>query len=275
MRLLLVLILAAGLSACNSLSSLLFYPHKSYYQQPAELGLDAQWVRLSSDNETLFCWFIESKKKPRATILYLHGNGENISTHINSIAWLADAGFRIFMLDYRGYGASTGDATLASAFTDIKAAHTWLSTHDDLPLILLGQSMGGALAITYAAMTKTESVSQRPFEAIVAESAPASWPQIAREAMRSSWLTYLLQIPASFIPSKYDPEDRVALLDPERLLIIHSIDDQIVPINHARQLVRASGNQALLIETNGPHIGSFRDPRIRAHVENFITQRLP
>ncbi len=254
-------------SGCNAMSGFLFYPHTQYYQQPEDLGLKAERIDLGSGNETLKCWLLKPETPPLATVLHLHGNGENISTHINSIAWLVEKRFQVFMLDYRGYGASTGSSTLASAFEDVASAHRWISEHSDLPLVIIGQSMGGAFAITYAASASSELQS---IEAVIAESAPASWPQIAREAMRSHWLTYVLQLPASFIPSRYDAEKHVHQIPLDKIMLLHSRQDQIVPFHHSEQIA-ASANQGLeIIETRGPHIYGFSDPDIRKTVQGFI-----
>ena len=58
-------------------------------------------------------WFLPARGPACATILFLHGNAENISTHIGSVFWLPARGFNVFMPDYRGYGASEGAPSLA------------------------------------------------------------------------------------------------------------------------------------------------------------------
>lgn len=56
-----------------------------------------------------------------ATVLFLHGNAENISTHFRSIAWMPAEGFNVLALDYRGYGASAGTPSLEGMQLDIDA----------------------------------------------------------------------------------------------------------------------------------------------------------
>jgi len=254
---------------CTSLSSLLFYPQTHYYQQPAQFGLEAEYINIkTADKETLASWFVKSQTEAKGTILFLHGNGENISTHINNIAWLPQHGYEVFLLDYRGYGKSTGSSTLPSALSDIEDAHRWLSNRDTtLPLFVFGQSLGGALAITYTANYNPELLK---INALISESAPASWPQIAREAMRTHWLTWLLQLPASLMPGEYDAEDHIAKISSIPILLMHSKQDSVVGFHHSRQLLEASPFNAQWLETQGGHIAGLRHPSAQNSLLTFL-----
>ena len=42
--------------------------------------------------------------QPKGTVLFLHGNAQNISAHIAAVHWLPKAGYNLLLLDYRGYG---------------------------------------------------------------------------------------------------------------------------------------------------------------------------
>ncbi len=262
------------LSACQPLTSLYFYPDTRYYNQPEDFGLTARRITLqTADGETLANWLLEAKGEPRARLLFLHGNGENISTHINSVAWLPEHGFQVFLLDYRGYGMSTGHATMQLTIKDIASAHRWLSSDNDLPLALFGQSMGGALAITYAAMA---DANLQPIEALVAESAPASWPQVAREVMSKHWLTWVLQAPAALMPSNLDAECHIGNLDSLPVLLMHSPDDRVVGYHHFEQLIEASSTatRVAALPTQGRHIAAFADPKVRQHFLDFLATHL-
>jgi len=264
-----LLLIACFLSGCSNLSTFLFYPQKHYYQYPEQLGLNAERVNIKTkDGETLVNWFLKSPIETKGTILFLHGNGENISTHINSVAWLPKYGYEVFLLDYRGYGESSGTSTLASAFQDIDDAHRWLSARQESsPLFVLGQSMGGALAITYTAQYDKNL---NKIAALIAESAPASWPQVAREAMSKSWVTWLLQIPVSLIPSEYDAQDHIGNIKATPILLMHSKQDPVVAYHHSQQLFERGLGRAQWIETEGGHIGGFNGAFIREKFLDFL-----
>lgn len=269
-----------SLSACSSLSGFLFYPHEGHYQTPEKLGVDFQTVHFESEGFVLENWLLQPKPEltVKGTVLYLHGNGENISTHMNSVAWLTLQGYQVFLLDYRGYGNSEGASTLRSALYDVYQAHSWLSSNTNGPIILFGQSMGGALAITYAANVDTlEDSSLQPIQALITESAPADWPQVAREAMRNHWLTWLIQIPASFIESKYNPEDHIEKLQNIPILLMHSRQDPIVSYEHFEQLIDAADKAGLNIQTYqtlGGHTQGLAYEQARHRFIEFIERGL-
>jgi len=258
---------------CSSLSSLLFYPKTHYYHQPAQFGLEAESISIkTADKETLTSWFVKSKIEPKGTILFLHGNGENISTHINSVAWLPQHGYEVFLLDYRGYGKSTGASSLSSALSDIEDAHRWLSKRTTkLPLFVFGQSLGGALAITYTANYNSNLLK---IDALISESAPASWPQISREAMRRHWLTWLLQLPASLMPGEYDAEDYISQINSIPILLMHSKQDLVVGYHHSQQLLDVSADNVQWLETQGSHMAGLSYPDAQNSLLSFLTSSM-
>lgn len=265
----LISLLLCSLSACNSLSGFLFYPDKQIYRLPTQLGIEYEVVELTTEQGfVLHNWWLKPKDEIENVVLFLHGNGENISTHIGSVAWLTEHKVAIFLLDYRGYGASTGHSTLASAIEDVTLAHQWISEHyTQQPLILFGQSMGGALATYYAAHADPEL---KNIDALIAESAPASWPQIAREVMANHWLTWLLQAPASLMTGQYDAEDAIGHLGDLPVLLIHSQDDPVVPFHHMQQLSEKAPENTRTLITTGRHIAALRLKENRDALLSFI-----
>jgi alpha-beta hydrolase superfamily lysophospholipase len=110
---------------------------------------------------------------PRAVILALHGANDHAGGFADAAAFWAQLGLATYAYDQRGFGGSSGrgiwpgTATLAA---DATAAMTVVRAHHpDLPLILLGESMGGAVAIVAA----TEPGAPRPDGLVLA--APAAW----------------------------------------------------------------------------------------------------
>jgi pimeloyl-ACP methyl ester carboxylesterase len=108
----------------------------------------------AADGVELVAWFMPATGKAHATVLFLHGNAENISTHFISVAWMPAEGFHVLALDYRGYGGRRAKPSLPGMQLDIDAALTELRARPDVDprrIVLFGQSLGGALAIHYAA----------------------------------------------------------------------------------------------------------------------------
>ncbi|MEO8040043.1 MAG: alpha/beta fold hydrolase, partial [Betaproteobacteria bacterium] len=222
-------------------TGLFFHPMRPLVRTPAALGLAWDNVPLSAaDGIALSAWFLPSANgQTHGTVLFLHGNAENISTHLNAVAWLPARGFQVLLLDYRGYGESGGNATLAGMQLDIDAAITALLRRADVDptrIVLLGQSLGGALGLYYAA----HGPQRDRLRAVIADSTFSGYRDITREKLASAWLTWPLQWPLSYsVDDRYSP--LLAIHDiGVPVLLIHGQADTIVPPQHAERLFAAA-----------------------------------
>ena len=93
MRTLPALIVALWLAGCTQA---FFQPHSYIVSTPGQFGVEYQPVEFEAqDGTALFAWFLPARGEPRATVLYLHGNAENISTHFAKVAWMPAAGYNV------------------------------------------------------------------------------------------------------------------------------------------------------------------------------------
>ena len=84
----------------------------------------------------------------RAHVLLLHGNAGNVGDRVLHAALLSKAGFDALLFDYRGYGRSTGSPSEEGTYRDARAARKALP--EKAPVIYLGESLGGAVALALA-----------------------------------------------------------------------------------------------------------------------------
>ncbi len=268
-RALVLLLAATALAGC---SRLLFLPMERWARTPADVGLDYRDVALrAADGTALSAWWLPARGEARGTVLFLHGNAENISTHLRSVAWLPDAGYQVLLLDYRGYGRSDGRPTVPAVFADLRAAAAWLAAEpavDGRPLFLFGQSLGAALG---GYLAGAEPDFREPFTAVVLDSGFARYGDIAREVAARGVVTWPFQWPiAAGMPDGYDPVDQVGRLSPVPLLLIHGTRDGVVGYHHAQALFAAAREPRFLLSYDGPHIAAFEDAEIRAAVLRFF-----
>jgi hypothetical protein len=231
----------------------------------------------ASDGTRLSAWFLPARSKggarSRATVLFLHGNAENISTHFHAIAWLPAEGFNVLALDYRGYGASRGEPTLAGIQLDIDAAMRELLSRRDVDadrIVVYGQSLGGALAIAYVA----HCACRAHVRAIVVESSFSDYRRIVREKLADAWLTWPLQwLPALTVDNTYSPAAAVAALSPIPLLLIHADRDPVVPLHHSQDLYAlAKEPKELWIVPGAGHGQALADPAVRSRLVRYLEQ---
>ena len=88
-------------------------------------------------------------------ILFYHGNGEIVSDYIDLAVFYKERGLNFIPVDYRGYGRSTGNPTIAFMMQDCHTVfdyvRTWLKRQGYTgPLIVMGRSLGSASALELA-----------------------------------------------------------------------------------------------------------------------------
>jgi fermentation-respiration switch protein FrsA (DUF1100 family) len=253
-------------------TGLIFQPMKPLVRTPQQIGLAYQDVYFPSrDGTLLHGWFLPAQGASKGTIVQLHGNAENISTHIGSVYWLPAQGYNVFLFDYRGYGLSAGTPSLDGAIMDVESAIHWLLDNDRIDpqrIVVLGQSLGGALG-TYA--LATSGLASR-IRALVLDSTFGDYRRIAREKFAALWLTWPLQYPLSWsIDDDYAPIRVIARISPTPVLIIHSEADAIIPVHHARQLYAAAKQpKQLWLIPDGHHISALNRPAIRDRLLHYL-----
>lgn len=267
-----VLVLLASLAA--GCSSLLFYPSPDVAITPAKAKLEYRDVTITTaDGEKLAGWWLPAKQgvPVKGTVLHLHGNGGNMAWHLGGTFWLPEQGYQVLMLDYRGYGHSTGAPSLPEVYNDIDAAFAWLDKAPEVqgkPLILLGQSLGGAMGVHYLA-EHPQRVAQ--LKAIVLDGVPASYRDVARDMLAGAWLTWPLQVPLSWAVPDGDSAIRaMPRLTGAPVLFFHSIDDTIVPLDNGLSLYKAARPPKVFQLTRGRHVETFGEPTFREVMLRFL-----
>ncbi len=271
-RLLLGLILAASLLMQVGCSGLFFYPDRNVYITPDRLNLDYEDVYLdTNDGETLHGWWLPSQGAAKGHIYFLHGNAQNISSHLMNVAWLPERGYNVFLIDYRGYGQSTGAPDIAGTLHDAETGLRWLvNNRDGKPIALLGQSLGGALGIALASEWSQRN-EEPSLNAVILDGTFSGFRSIAREKLSAFWLTWPLQIPLSWtIPDDYEGTDYIADISPTPVMIIHSIRDGIIPFHHGQALFDAANEPRMLMKTDTPHAATFVIPAYREKIIEFL-----
>ena len=128
--------------------------------RPSHFGIsDYEELRLPTpDGETLSAFFIRPSNKGLAknlTILMFHGNAGNIGHRVPIAKVLEEnIGCNVLMLEYRGYGLSTGTPDEEGIMVDAQTAIDYLRERKETrsgKMIIFGQSLGGACAIQLVA----------------------------------------------------------------------------------------------------------------------------
>lgn len=102
-----------------------------------------------------------SPESPKAVALLCHGHVEHLGRYGHVIAALTRAGYAVYGLDHRGHGRSSGTRALITDFDRIATDFHVLATlaaerHPGLPVVLIGHSMGGLIALRYTLLYQDE-----------------------------------------------------------------------------------------------------------------------
>lgn len=169
------------------------------------------------------------------TILYSHGNAEDLGHAYPLLRTLRGLGFAVLAYDYRGYGRSGGGpASSRKAIEDVEAVYRYATTGLRIPgerLIVYGTSVGSGPAVELAARHQPAGL-------------------ILQSAFTSTFRV-ITRVP--LFP--FDRFPNLQRLEHVRspLLVIHGTRDHVVPFSHGRQLFAAAAEpkRSLWVEGAG------------------------
>lgn len=256
MRLLLVfvgvaIVLYVGFSLMLFLlqDRLVFLPHmpgRELEATPEALNLDYEdaWIE-TEDGERLHGWFVPADRS-RGTLLFFHGNAGNISHRLQTLLIFNRLGLDVLMVDYRGYGQSSGSPGEQGTYLDARAAWDYLVGERGVEgdrVVIFGRSLGGAVG---AWLASRDDVSPA---GLVVESTFSSGLDMGRRLYPVLPVRLITRI-------NYPVKDYVTAID-SPLLVIHSRDDEIIPFDMGRTVFEAAAGPKTFLEITGDHNAGF------------------
>ena len=239
--------------------SMIFYPTRELVSEPTDWGLNYTDVKLlTDDGVALHGWYIPRPGSQRA-LLFLHGNGGNISHRGDSIAIFHQLGFNVFIIDYRGYGQSEGRPSEAGLYRDAAAAWRYLTNERGFAgkdVVIFGRSLGGAIAVQLA--------SEVSAGALILESTLSSARDFAAHAF--PLLSHVLYLRYDF--------DSIARLQQVNypVLVLHSPDDEIMPYRLGEKVYAAAREPKQFVALRGDHNSGFllSQPEYEQALRSFL-----
>jgi fermentation-respiration switch protein FrsA (DUF1100 family) len=218
----------AGLYGCWMEKGLIFFPTREMTITPAYVGLRFEDLYLkTSDGIRVNAWFIPHPEA-RASLLWLHGNGGNLSHRVDQLRWLHEwVPAHVLMLDYREYGRSEGTVTEEGTYRDAEAAYDHLVSRPESAsgrVVVFGQSLGSAVAV--------ELSLRRRVDGLILEAPLISIREMARTVF--PWFPG-----TGWLKTRYDTLSKIGKVKAP-LLILHGDRDEIVPFEHGERLYGAA-----------------------------------
>jgi uncharacterized protein len=227
-------------------SHLVYFPNvgREVAVTPQAYGLAFEAVTIATqDGEKLAAWWVPAPQS-RGAVLIFHGNAGNISHRIDYLSMFHKLGYATLIIDYRGYGNSTGSPSEEGTYRDAEAAWRWLLEDRGVKagdVVLMGESLGGAVAAWLAARVAPR--------AVVLASTFTSVPDLGAQVYPF--------LPVRLV-SRFSYDNRAAVKAIKApLLIAHSAQDDIIPYSHGRALFEAANEPKQFLEMKGGHNEGF------------------
>ena len=234
-KLISILFFLSALMLSEGCTSVMYQPSDKKFFNPEDGGISHEEVFFNStDGTKLHGWYFKSPEvgksgkpaTPRAQFVFFHGNGQNLTTHFATLAWILPYGYDYFIFDYRGYGESEGkpdpEGTVHDGIAAIRYAY---KRNPNVPLIVFAQSLGGAVAMRSLIELKREV----PIKYVVLDSTFISYESAGRSILAQSWVTWLFQ-PLAYVllSDSWAPGGRVSEVSPTPILVMHGDKDRTV-----------------------------------------------
>ncbi|SNX60169.1 hypothetical protein SAMN06296273_1632 [Nitrosomonas ureae] len=253
------LLLVPYITLLHGCSSLFYYPdNKNSFFDPKTAGYAPENVFFTDASQRkLHGWWFPAQKYPvKATVIFFHGNAENLTSHFLHLAWISQENYNFFIFDFPGFGRSEGKPTPQSCIESGHAAVDWVNKHkaEGKPIIIYGQSLGGIIALR----TAIDKKSATNLKLVVADSTFDSFREIARVKLSHYWLTWLIQ-PLGYVllSDRWAPRN-LESLSPVPALVIHGQKDTTVePIFGNRIFEKLAEPKTLWKIPDGIHTDVF------------------
>ena len=215
-------------------------------------------------------WRCSANGVRRGTIVYLHGTADNRTSSTGVIGRFGPRGFDVIAYDSRGHGES-GGTTCTYGFFEKHDLHGVLDTIGSGPIVLLGTSLGGAVALQEAAgdgrvsaVIAVETFSD--LRTVAAERAPFFF---TKGTIRQAFQIAAEQ--GHFDVDAVSPERAAAGIRVPVLLVHGAMDIDTRPEHSQRLFAALQGPKRLILVPNAGHNGSLR-PEVWEELEQWIDQ---
>ena len=190
-----------------------------YFPTPESQNVMAEDLRLDFDGATLQIWRLAAEKEE--AVIYFGGNAEDVAQNLGQFSSIFPDK-AIYLVNYRGYGASTGTPSEAAIVSDAQAIFDHISlAHSSISVV--GRSLGSGVAMFLAATRNAERmVLVTPYDSI-AKLAQSSFPIFPVSAI---------------LKDRYDSLSHASSISIPTLILIAE-RDEFIPMKSSRNLAAA------------------------------------
>lgn len=219
----LVIYLIGGIALYYLQDYILFHPEKLGQNSQYRFSTPSKEINVAADEESNIniVKFLNTDSITRGVVLYFHGNRKNISWYARYASNFTKLGYEVWMIDYPGFGKSTGQLTEKKLYED--ALQLYIMAQASFPpnqIIIYGKSMGTGVAAWLA--------SKRSCRDLILETPYYSLPSLVQH--------YVPIYPAGTLLKYKLPLYRYLNVVNAPSTIFHGTADKVIPYSNAQLL---------------------------------------
>ncbi|MGX5820825.1 alpha/beta hydrolase [Chitinophaga lutea] len=197
-------------------------------------------------------------ERPRGIILYFHGNTRSIKGWGKFARDFTRYGYEVVMVDYRGFGKSTGKRSESQLIQDAQFVYSQLAAvHGEQHLLAYGRSMGSGFAARLAS-------DNRPRYLIL----DAPYYSFAKVVKR-----FLPILPVRWVLRYHLRTDLWIRKVQCHTYILHGTKDRLIPIRHSERLQALNPRRITLIRIEGGRHNNLPDfPEYHAFIRDILQE---
>lgn len=246
----LLLVYLAALAILFALQSRFIYPAPQTRHDPVQ-GFAAVTLETTDDLELNAHW--RAPEAGRPAVVWFHGNGGSLAGATEETRLLAQHGYGLLLVSYRGYGGNSGHPGEAGFYRDGRAALAFLERQGIATdrIVIIGNSIGSGTAVQMA--------SEHDVAALILVSPFTSLADAAARAMPVFPVRRLLH-------DRYDNSAKLPAIDAP-ILVLHGDADAVVPFDQGQALARSNPRAEFRAFEGAGHDLSFQRAAQAAQLE--------
>ena len=248
-----ILALLAGLYVLLAIGAHYLSPSMIFPRPPVKYELGLDYFHLTAPDGVKIAARHWPNPEAKYTLLYLHGNYEDLGSIGEYMPQFLAAGYAVFAIDYRHYGHSAGTPNEANVYADTQLAYDYLRTKLGVPadrIVIFGYSLSSGPAVELAL--------HQPVAGLVLQGPFLSAYRV---------MTGISVFPGDkFVNIRKAPRLRCPVM------VIHGTADGTIPFWHGERFYKEiTARKAQLFVEGGPHAGleNFTGPRYREELNKF------
>ena len=260
------LILLFVLSGCSKNS--IFPTDTKVYDTPYNYK-DAyeEFYFKSSQDSMLRGWLFRAQGPSQGMVVVTNGIHFNMSERFKKWTWVLEQGYDLFIYDFRGYGESFGEVDMFGFVDDVTAAvHYAHDLNPSLPMLVVGQSMGGSFVIDAMAKESYPYV-----KLLVIDSTMMGFAKAADDMIKKHFLLWpFIWVPSVITPKGVDSIDFVDKTQKPTLFLV-GLQDSVIPSEHSVELyLKAKEPKALWIVEDAEHVACICKSKVKARLKEVF-----